>query len=475
MNTYLINMPFFEQEYTKFSEKWDYIEDEYMGVNIIHSLLLKHNIDVTKCNKNCLSDMISDIMTNNFDIVMISVMQTSARLTHEFVNRLRSEGYTGIIFIGGWFAKLSWKYIYDNNWDVDYVCYVDAENVLPLWLDNHNQEIIGIVTRKNYMSQAKLTKIQVRETNSWPDNYCSPTRETGRKTYRLETSRGCPHACCTFCSLSCANTVKDKWKPLSLDIIKQEIINIHDTYGASRFSLTDDDMLGPIDGAEARAKEFHDAIKELPFGITFSGSISVKAATNGKILDYLLDAGLEQLGIGFESADAEQLKRYHKQQSLGENYIAAKNIVDRGINLIPGLITFDPFATTDTIRKNLDFLFNHLHHYDLGKLTKKLYVITGTPIAKLVEKNNLLIGDYLNYEYRFLHKETERLYNAFQKYTKMVKDIQIEINKHGLAFDKNIGRHHQNVAERILETDDWYDYATAEIDKLKQDIEGVLR
>jgi len=28
--------------------------------------------------------------------------------------------------------------------------------------------------------------------------------------------------------------------------------------------------------------------------------------------------------------------------------------------------------------------------YDLGKLTKKLYVITGTPIAKLVEQNNLL-------------------------------------------------------------------------------------
>lgn len=473
MKTYLINMPFCEQEYTKFSEKWDYIEDEYIGVNIIHALLLKYNVEVTRCDKNCLADMIADVMTNGFDVVMISVMQTSARLTHEFVKRLRAEGYKGIIFIGGWFAKLSWKYIYDNDWDVDYVCYVDAENVFPLWLDNPRQEIIGIVTRENYLSQAKLTKNQVRETNSWPDNYCSPLREAGRKTYRLETSRGCPHACCTFCSLSCANIVKDKWKPLPLEIIISEIIKIHDTYGVTRFSLTDDDMLGPIDGAEARAKEFHDAIKKLPFNITFSGSISVRAATNGRILDYLVDAGLEQLGIGFESADAEQLKRYNKQQSLEENFVAAKNIVDRGINLIPGLITFDPFATKETIRKNLDFLFNHLHHYDLGKLTKKLYVITGTPIAKLVEKNNLLVGDYLNYEYRFMHEETEQLYQAFQKYTELVKDVQIEINKRGLAFNKTIGSHHQNVVERILANEDWEAYAIKEIDEIRKEMDGV--
>lgn len=473
MKAYLINMPFCEQEYTKFSEKWDYIEDEYIGVNIIHALLLKYQVEVTRCNRNCLADMISDIVTAEYDVVMISIMQTSARLTYEFVNRLRAEGYKGIIFVGGWFAKLSWKYIFDNHWDVDYVCYVDAENVLKQWLDDPKQEIIGIVTKDNYMLQSKLSQNQVRATNAWPDNYCSPLREPGRKTYRLETSRGCPHACCTFCSLSCANIVKDKWKPLPMAVVQEEIMKIRDTYGVSRFSLTDDDMLGPVEGAEERAKEFHDAIKQLPFKITFSGSISVRAAADGKILDYLVDAGLEQLGIGFESADAEQLKRYNKQQSLEENFIAAENIVERNINLIPGLITFDPFATPDTIRKNLDFLFHRLHHYDLGKLTKKLYVITGTPIAKLVERNNLLVGDYLNYEYRFMYAETERLYQDFQKYTDLVKDVQIEINRRGLAFDKNIGRHHQNVAEKILSFEKWESYALSEIEEIKREMEGV--
>jgi radical SAM superfamily enzyme YgiQ (UPF0313 family) len=232
-------------------------------------------------------------------------------------------------------------------------------------------------------------------------------------------------------------------------------------------------MLGPIEGAEMRAKDFRDEINKLPFDISFSGSISVKAATNGRILDYLLDAGLEQLGIGFESADEEQLKRYNKQQSLEDNFIAARNIVERNINLIPGLITFDPFATPETIKKNLDFLFNHLNHYDLGKLTKKLYVITGTPIAKLVEKNNLLIGDYLNYEYRFMYSETEHLYRAFQKYTDLAKEVQIEINKRGLAFNKNIGRHHKNVADKILSMDEWEEYAKKEINEIKIEMERI--
>lgn len=472
MRVYLINMPFCEQEYTKFSEKWDYIEDEYIGINIVHALLEKNGTEVFKCNRTSLVEMVEDVLHNMYEVVMISVMQTSAKMTHGFVKLLRSKGYKGIIFVGGWFAKLSWKYIFDNGWDVDYVCYVDAESVLPKWIEHPEADLVGIATQRNYMEQAKMTKDEIRQENQWPGNYISPIREAGRKTYRLETSRGCPHACCTFCSLSCANIIKDKWRPLSCDVILKEIIEIYRKYGVTRFSLTDDDMLGPIEGAESRARELYEAIKTLPFGISFSGSISVKAATNGRVLDYLIGAGMEQLGIGFESADEEQLRRYNKQQNLEDNFIAAKNIVDRGVNLIPGLITFDPFATVQTIRKNLDFLFNHLHHYDLAKLTKKLYVITGTPIAKLVERNNLLVGDYLNYEYRFMYKETEILYREFQKYTEMVKEIQQTVNRNGLAFDKEIGRHHRNVAEKILDQQPWESYAFSEIEKIKQRIVG---
>ncbi len=475
MKIYLINMPFSEQEYTKFSEKWDYIEDEYLGINVIYSLLQKLGAQVIKSNRTKIDDMIDDIYAEQFDTVMISAMQTSAGLTYKFVNRIRSKGYDGTIFIGGWYPKLAWKHIFANKWPVDYVCYVDAEDVFPKWIANPHSYIPGIVTYENFEQQTKLTSKEIREQNTWPESYCSPVRESGRRTYRLETSRGCPHACCTFCSLSCADVIKDKWRPLPKEIILGEIEKIHSQYGVNRFSLTDDDMLGPIDGAEQRAKDLHEWIKSLPYRITFSGSISVRAATNGTILDYLVDAGMEQLGIGFESADAEQLKRYNKQQSLEENYIAAQKIVERNINLIPGLITFDPFATTETIRNNLNFLFDHLHHYELGKLTKRLYILTGTPITKLIERSGLLIGDYLNYDYKFLYPEVESLYRDFQEYTDMAKGTQKQINKAGLAYNKAIGLHHKNVAERILAREEWREYAAQQLECIKNEMEGMIR
>ena len=471
MKVYLINMPFSEQEYTKFSEKWDYIEDEYIGINIIYALLQKHDVDVTKCSCTKIDDMIAEIFNDQFDTVMISSMQTSANLTHRFVLRIRERGYTGAIFIGGWYPKLAWRYIFETKWPVDYVCYVDAEDVLPKWIENCHSSIPGIATYDDYQLQTAYTSKEIQSRNTWPESYCSPIREPGRRTYRLETSRGCPHAHCTFCSLSCADVIKDKWRPLPKDIILGEIRKIYEQYGVTRFSLTDDDMLGPIDGAEERARELHDWIRTLPYRITFSGSISVRAATNGRILDYLVDAGMEQLGIGFESADAEQLKRYNKQQTLEENYLAAKNIVERKINLIPGLITFDPFATTETIRSNLNFLFDHLHHYELGKLTKRLYILTGTPMAKMVEKSGLLTGDYLNFDYRFQHSEVEELYHDFQVYTDMAKDIQKQINKAGLAYNRDIGMHHKNVAEKILAREQWQDYAAQQLQCIRKKLQ----
>ena len=47
MKVALIRMPFLEQEYIKFSEKWEYIEDEYIGVGIVEAILHRYGYDVS--------------------------------------------------------------------------------------------------------------------------------------------------------------------------------------------------------------------------------------------------------------------------------------------------------------------------------------------------------------------------------------------------------------------------------------------
>ena len=366
MKVYLINMPFFEQEYTKFSEKWEYIEDEYIGVGIVQKILEEEGCEVIVNQETSIQTMVRKIMLLHPDIVMISVMQTSARLSFEFVKKVRETGYQGILFLGGWFMKMAWREVFLHNWEVDYVCYCDAEPVLREWLRRPSGIHIGIADKTNFDFHNSLKIEQIREICTFPENYIIPSRRTGRRTYCLETSRGCPHSHCTFCSQSCGNAIKNKWQPVPLELIKAQILEMYEKYHAVRFSTSDDDMLGFSEQAEQRAKELHDMFLSLPFRISFSTSISVRSATNGRILDYLTEAGLEQLCVGFESADAVQLKHYGKQQSLEENFKAAEEITKRNIPMLPGLITFDPFATKETVSKNLSFLFDHLHHYNLG-------------------------------------------------------------------------------------------------------------
>lgn len=466
MQIYLINMPFFQQEYTKFSEKWEYIEDEYLGIEIVQQILEDEGCNVTVNKENSMELMIDNALEINPDCIIISVMQTSARLTYKFITELRKKGYDKEIFIGGWFAKMAWREIFRNDWPVDYVCYGDAELVLKSWITNKNKFIIGIATKENYDFHDKYGMKILRENNNWSECYSGASRISGRNTYCIETSRGCPHSRCTFCSQSCGNIIQNKWQPLKMELVKQQIMDIHNKYGICRFSTTDDDLLGFDYQAENRARELNILLKSLPFRVTFSASISVRSATNGKILDYLQDAGLEQLCLGFESADENQLKRYGKQQSLEENYIAAKEIRKRNIPILPGLITFDPFASKESVKKNLLFLFEELEHYDLGKLTKKLHLLTGSPIVKLVERAGLLTGDYLYYDYVFQSDEVARLYNAFNRYTNMVKECQKRANARHLQHNKKIGEHHRKVAERILVDENWTEFAQEEIKRI---------
>lgn len=466
MKVYLINMPFFEQEYTKFSEKWEYIEDEYLGIGIVQQILEDEKCEVIVNQDNNIKSMISVVFEENPDCIMISVMQTSARLTYEFVKTLREQGWRRDIFIGGWFAKMAWREILNNGWPIDYICYCNAESVLSEWIADKNKCIPGIATRDKYSFHDKFGIEKLRDKNVWPKNFTNPSRISGRNTYCIETSRGCPHSHCTFCSQSCGNVLHNKWQPLNTDLVKKQLIELHNRYGVVRFSTTDDDLLGFEWQAEARAKELYEVFKSLPFKATFSASISVRSATNGNILDLLLDAGLEQLCLGFESADEIQLRRYGKQQTLEENYIAANEVKKRNIPILPGLITFDPFATRETVTKNLNFLFEELNHYDLGKLTKKLHLLTGTPIIKMVEKAGLLTGDYLYYDYVFSNNDVAKLYKDFCEYTDIVKNSQRNANKRKMQHDKTIGMHHKRVAEKILCDSNWKEFAEHEIQKI---------
>ena len=436
----LINAPFLEQEYVKFSEKWDTIEDEYLGVGIVHQILLDQGCEVIFLNSLDREEINAVRLNFAPSAILISVMQVSAPLVKQCVIHLRKDGFTGKILLGGWFAKLSWRMIFQTGWAVDAVCFSAAETTIPQWLHGE-KNIPGLATASDW----KMHKDEEISTGLTSSPYTKPVRTPNRQTYAVETSRGCPHASCSFCSLTCLNRQTTRWQPIPLDVVKMQILELNNLYSTTSFAFVDDDLLGPLRLVEKRAEELAKMIFELPFKISFNCSISVKCALNRHILKLLVDCGLRQLGIGFESADESQLKRYHKAQTLEENFIAAGNIVALGIKLIPGLITFDPYSTPQSVQANLDFLFDQLHHYELGKLTKRLHLIPGTPIVKQIAQDGLLIDDPLVPEYRFQYPGMAEIYDNFVDYTRQVQLIIGCKRNQGESFRELISVHRKTI------------------------------
>lgn len=358
---------------------------------------------------------------------------------------------------------MAWKEILQHQWALDYVCFIDAEDCLENWLKNQNEDIYGIATYQNWKKQHLLRQ----KARVSPFRYISPSRKAGRGTYAIEMSRGCPHSKCTFCSQSCGNVYKEKWLPLPMDVIRNEIISIYERYGVSRFATSDDDLLGPNKYNLTRALEVRDMVKSLPFPISFSASISVNAACSEQILDILEDAGLEQLCIGFESADEQQLRRYGKAQNLEANFKAAENLSKRNLQILPGLITFDPYSSVESIKKNLSFLFDNLKHFNISKLTKRLHLLTGSPFVKMCRKDNLLTGDYLGYDYVFQDGRIEVIYKILNQYVNLVREVEQSLKSNNLVAASEIRKHHRNAVFHILSGNSIDEYILNEINILK--------
>lgn len=467
----LINMPCNQQEYIRFDKKWDFIDEEYLGINILHTIVETAEIEVLKYEESIpLEKFKQDIFSQKIKIIVISIMQTSAKNAFNFIKELKEHDNEIKILIGGWFVKNSWREIFQEKWLIDAACISDAEGVFDYWiksqLENSAEEIKGIVTNKNLSKY--LIEFDKNFTNGkWPEIIYSPKRNPNKSVYGIETSRGCSHSSCSFCSLTCSQN-KRYWKPRSLSEVVKEIEYLVKMYGTTKFTIIDDDFLGPAKQSEQRAEEFLAEIKKRKLKIEFSASISVKSAIQEKCLDLLIEAGLKQLCIGFESVDDEQLDRYRKPQTKEENYAVAKLLRTKKIKLVPGLITFDAFATPESIEKNIDFLFNHLNHFELSKLTKKIHLITGTPMVNSIEKHGLLEGDYLNYEYRFYDKKTEELYRNFEKYTELVSKIQLKLRNKSNNDREKLEFLHKKYSDKILKFESWRELLNEDLEKIEK-------
>jgi radical SAM superfamily enzyme YgiQ (UPF0313 family) len=228
-----------------------------------------------------------------------------------------------------------------------------------------------------------------------------PARLTTRSIHQklrgmiwAEDSRGCDYSC-TFCSRKAL-----RGAGFSGGITPEHVVDDLERLtlmGIHYVSFTGDDFCGDSE----RARKIAEEILQRRLQITWSISTRADHVFERKntpeenqnlraIMQVCHDAGLIRVFLGLESGSQSQLKRYGKQITVEENYMAVQILREIGIDVVAGYIPIDYLMTVQELRETLEFL----DKTDMGlKVSNPLSVLRvqeGSPYLKLIEHKGLL-------------------------------------------------------------------------------------
>ncbi|MEI8350665.1 MAG: radical SAM protein, partial [Candidatus Omnitrophota bacterium] len=292
----------------------------------------------------------------------------------------------------------------------------------------------------------------------------------------LETSRGCPWGHCTFCSIrgQFGKGCKISWRAFPIKKIIDEI-RYFAKNGIKKFFSIDSEFMGPMDGdyfdtTEKRINDFADAVNHLNEELSVLGEepvyishISVmvhniynakdSAAKNAKRIE--LCRALHEKGrvhrfyLGIESGSERQLKRYAKGVTVDENRQALRIIKELGIEIEVGFIFFDPFATLEQLKENIEFIEETELFKTDSRILGSLRVQAGSPYVKMAESKGLLGAfdlESLSYASKYEIADValcQEIFSAFEEPVRglvrnLTKDFRLRSRKIDFDFVKEM-------------------------------------
>jgi radical SAM superfamily enzyme YgiQ (UPF0313 family) len=293
--------------------------------------------------------------------------------------------------------------------------------------------------------------------------------EFQKDSHGLETSRGCPWAHCTYCSIcELFGKENEKWRPRPLEHVFNEI-EIMVQKGTRKFYIIDSEFCGPtrtpeqFDSSMTRLEDFARGIEALNIKYQLEGdqkiqithtSVRVDAiykegddAGNKRrraVFELLKRAGFTKFYLGIESGSDEQLKRYAKGITVKENEKALAILKDIGFNIDVGFIFFDPLATLNVLQDNIEFIERANLHTLNSRILGSMRVQAGSPYVKMMRAKNLL-GTYdvnsMSYNCAYEIAEvakTEHIFSVWESATreliKLMDDKKRRTDMYALDF-----------------------------------------
>lgn len=294
------------------------------------------------------------------DLLCVNVVYLweHTHLLFEFFSTLKNRGLSGHITLFGFFPTLAWPAILDVKPKVDSIVIGEFEDTLVelaehLCSGDDLHRIAGLAVREDGKYRLNIIKKgPVSDPDKFPPPFrCSPPGAT----INILASRGCYNHC-QFCPIPSFYSNGPAWNGRDPKLVFAEISALVEQ-GHTHFYFADPNFIGPGKNGRERTSQLLRLLA--PLRISFGMETRPNDLT-AKILDALVEAGLNSLLLGVESGSKSILGQLDKYSSSAVSERAIKLCREAGVEPEIGFLMFVPDSTVSDLGDNFEFLKNNL-------------------------------------------------------------------------------------------------------------------
>ena len=300
---------------------------------------------------------------------------------------LRKNGLAAHVTLGSWFPTFWFGQIVTEHTPVDSIVVGEGEWAICMLADylRTGSWSLAASTGLDLRQLDGVLIVNPRRTQDNLDDLPHPRRDyldLTLRNYHLstsQTSRGCGHNRCTFCSVPAFYRKGANHRFRSPANVIEEVAGLAQA-GANFVFFTDEDFIGKAPHGPQRALDIFEGIAVRGLKMRYTFNCTVRSVEE-ELFARLKELGLAAAYIGIESNHARCLKRFGKGFGPADVERAVAILRDLDIKLVPGWIMFERESSLEEIEESIAFL-RALDAYHVNFL-KALYVMTDTPMERI--------------------------------------------------------------------------------------------
>jgi len=385
---------------------------ENIGIGRIKSYLDKYGkyVEVVHLESPKIEECIKDI-DMSCDIIGLSMYSNNLDLLFELAKRAKNINPNIIIICGSKFVTSFYEDVLERDTSnlIDLIVLGDGESAMLkiIELCEQNADLkqglvneVNIVWKNNTLDKRPVV-LNVASL-PWPDR--SYLIKNQRVAALIADAQGCIGNC-SFCS------VKDYhkgWDGRTAEDIFCEIKWLHNNTNARFFIFTSGSFDDPGEKGKKKIEELCKMILDEELKISFRCFMrteSFKDTDQDRTLLMLMkQAGFNEVYLGLESGNEEDLKIFNKRATLLDNETALRIFKEADIYVGSfGFIMLNPYSTSKSLRENYYFLAKQ-NEYKVFNYTTQIIAYKNTQLYERMLKDCLIASNSSAQQYFGIHK-----------------------------------------------------------------------